>query len=375
MQLKTKIGVLIFALLGSIYFLSVRGNIEISDTYFSIETAKSIVANHSLSADGCRIGYCYKSKKDGQLYSRFGLGLAFIFTPLVYLGKTIALSANVPEDKLIYFLISFYNIIFGAGACVVMFYLVRFFGNSNRSSLVMALLLGLGTFCWRYSAWDFSEAAQMFFLLSAIYCVLKNSPKSLAAGGLLFSCLLLLKILYIIYIPIFILYIFLKNRLDVKNASKNACLFFLAAMLGFGLTLFLNYLRFGDILQFGYGLEANNFYLSGIKEHAVKLLYWLDKGVFIYNPLFILGAAGYFYLFKLFRKEAIFFISIIALNFILTSMWYGWHGGSSWGPRYLVPVAPLWLLPCFFFLNKKGTIKIIFITIAFISILIQGLSI
>ena len=374
-QTKTKIGFLIFALFALIYFLSVRGNIEISDTYFSIQTAKAIVTNHALSAEGCQPGYCYQSQKDGKFYSRYGLGLAFIFTPYIIVAKTIALFTSLPENRLIDFLVSFYNIFFGAGACVVMFYLIKFFGNSDRDSVIMALLLGLGTFCWRYSAWDFSEVTQLFFLLLAIYCILKNSLKSLSLGGLSFACLLLVKTFYLIYLPLFILYILTNNRRNIKNAFTYAGLFTAIALAGFGLILFLNYVRFGEILEFGYGLEANNFYLSGIKQHSARLLYWLDKGILIYNPLFILGILGYYKFSRLFRKEAFFFFAIILINFLLTSAWYGWHGGWAWGPRYLAPFAPLWLLPCFVFFHKKGLIKTILIALIFISVLIQGLSI
>ena len=375
MQKKIPIGLLIFCLISLIYFLSAKGNIEIPDTYFSIQTAKAIVTNHCLSAEGCRAGYCYKSKLNGKYYSRYGLGLAFIFTPYVLLAKNIAAFTGLPENQLIDFLLSFYNIFFGAGACVIMFYIIRFFGNSNRISLIMALLLGLGTFCWRYSVWDFSETTQMFFLFLSIYCFLKNSLKEVGLGALSFSCLLLLKALYMLYLPIFLLYILMKNRKNIKGLLIRASIFIFITLLGFGFILFLNYIRFGELLEFGYGSEAGNFCLSGIKEHAAKLLYWLDKGVFIYNPLFILGILGYFKFFRTFRKEAAFFISVIALNFILTCMWYGWHGNSSWGPRFLVPVAPLWLLPCYFFFYKKRLVKAILILLIFLSVSIQGISI
>jgi len=375
MVTSVKIGLLIFALVSLSYFISAKGNIEISDTYFSIQTAKSIVSNHALSAEGCRPGYCYQSKKDGKFYSRFGLGLAFIFIPYAMLGKVIASFTGLPADQIINFLISFYNIFFGAGACVIMFYAARLFGNSNRNSLIMALLLGFGTFCWRYSVWDFSEAAQMFFLFLSIYCVLRNSIKSLSLGGLSFGCLILIKALYMVYLPIFLLYILAKNRQRLKDSLTHSGLFLLIVLMSFVFILCLNYARFGKFLEFGYGLEVNNFFLSGIKEHGARLVYWLDKGIFIYNPLFALSILGYSKLINSFRKETLFFVAIILLNFMLTSMWYGWHGGSSWGPRYLVPMAPLWLIPCFVFFNKKRVVKIILVSLIFISIIIQGLSI
>ena len=372
---KLSIGFIIFILISLIYFISAKGNIEISDTYFSVQTTKAIILNHSLSAEGCRGGYCHKSEQDGKYYSKQGLGIAFIFIPYVLLGKTMAILTSLPEEQLTNFLISFYNIFFGAGACAVMFYIIKFFANSNRVSLIMALLLGLGTFAWRYSIWDFSEAAQMFFLLVSVYGVLKNSIKSLTWAAISFCCLFLLKASHLAYLPVFLLYIFIKNRADSKNVFKYLGLFFFIIILGLGFVFLLNYVRFGNIFEFGYGLETNRFYLSGIKHNSSKLLFWLDKGIFIYNPIFILSILGYYKLLKIFRKESILFLSIIALNFCLTASWYGWHGNQSWGPRYLLPTAPLWLMPCFIFFYKKGIIKAMLILFIFISLLIQILSI
>lgn len=374
-QSKVRPGILIFALFTLVYFLSAKGDIEITDTYFSIQTAKAIVSNHSLSAQGCQPGHCFKSQKDGNYYSRSGLGLAFLFVPYVLAGKLLALLTGLPEGRLIDFLISFYNIFFGAGTCAIMFYIAKFFKKSEKVSAVMALLLGFATFCWRYSVWDFSEAAQMFFLLLSIYLVFKNTPKSIVLGGLSFCCLLLLKTLYLGCLPVFILYIFARNKAAIKNALTQAGSFLLVSLLGFCFILLLNYIRFGEIFEFGYGLEANRFYLSGILRYAGRLLYWLDKGIFIYNPLFILGILGYYKFFKSFPKEAVFLLSIIMLNFFLTSAWYGWHGNWSWGPRYLVPTAPLWLMPIFVFFHKKGIIRSLLISLICLSVLIQILSV
>ncbi len=30
---------------------------------------------------------------------------------------------------------------------------------------------------------------------------------------------------------------------------------------------------------------------------------------------------------------------------LLISRYYQWFGGGSWGPRFLVPLLPLWILP------------------------------
>jgi len=372
---KTHITALIFTLFTLAYFLSVKGGASITDTYFSIQTAKAIISTHTLSAPDCRAGHCIQSPKDGKYYSRSGLGLAFLFVPYVLAAKVIALATGLAENRLIDFLISFYNIFFGAAACVIMFYLAKFFRNSDKASLALALLLGFATFCWRYSIWDFSETTQMFFLLLSIYLVFKNTPKSLILGGLSFSFILLLKILYLGCLPIFILYIFIRNKAVLKNALAFTGAFLSTALIGFFLILLLNHLRFGEWFEFGYGLESGKFYLSGMLQHAGKLLYWLDKGIFIYNPVFILGILGYYKFFKLFPKEALFLFSLIALNLFFTSAWYGWHGNWSWGPRYLVPTAALWLMPIFVFFYKRGIIRFLLISLICVSVLIQLLSV
>jgi hypothetical protein len=57
MNKTTKSAILIFCLLCLIYLLTAKGFIEISDTYFSILTAKSLVEKGSLSIDEYRGGW------------------------------------------------------------------------------------------------------------------------------------------------------------------------------------------------------------------------------------------------------------------------------------------------------------------------------
>ena len=52
-----------------------------------------------------------------------------------------------------------------------------------------------------------------------------------------------------------------------------------------------------------------------------------------------------------------------------------WYGGWCWGPRLLVPMIPLWLLPLYFFLQKKGVIRIMVILLVLLSVSIQVLSV
>lgn len=375
MNKTTKSAILIFGLLCLIYLLTAKGFIEISDTYFSILTAKSLVEKGSLSIPEYRGGYTLRSP-DGRSYSKYGIGLALIFVPYIIAAKFIAHLGAFPEELVTNFLVSFYNIFFGAGTAAVFFYMLRkFFNASLRTSAITALVLGLATIQWRYSIWTFSEAAQCFFLTTSVCLVLENTRYSLLTASLSYAFLILISAANLVYIPLFLIYIWIRNKETSRKAVGRVSLFLSFILTAVCLNLLLNYARFHDILEFGYGPEMGMFYPEGIRINIPKLLYYFDKGVFIYNPVFILSVTGYFKFFKLYRRETIFFISIIAFNLITTAMWHMWYGGWCWGPRFLVPATPLWVLPLYLFISKRGAARYIAIVFIFISLAVQLLSV
>lgn len=371
---KEKIGILLFILLSTIYFLSAKGFISMPDSNFSVRTAKALIKNHSLEikAKEHEEGYCYKTK-EGKIYSKYGILLPLLWVPCVVAGKAIAAFVSLPEERLTGFLISFYNIFFGAGACVTFFYFVRIFSQSNKVSLSMALLLGLATLCWRYSVSDFSEVTQMFFLLTAVYCILRNSGRSLCFGSFLYGLLFLLKFINIIYLPIFIVFIYFKN--NKENKLKHILLFLSFVVVFLLAFFFTNYIRFHNMLETGYGKEATLFYLRTIPKNSIRLLFSFNKGIFIYCPILLFAILGYLKFFKSYPKETMLFCGIIMLNLLFYASYIGWHGDWSFGPRHLVSVVPFYLLPMFNIHKVKGFCKLAILVLIFISFAIQFSSI
>ncbi len=361
MQSKNKIPLLLFFLLATIYFLTAPGYILIVDSYYSLYTAKAIVGNGSL-----------RINTTGAIYSSYGIGLPLLWIPYVIVGKAIGALTRLPKDILINFLISFYNVFFGAGACVFMYYIVKTFNASNKISIVMALLLGLTTMCWHYSVIDFSEVTQMFFLLVVICFVLRNTYKSLTVATIFYGFLILLKAIYVIYVPFFILYLFTKNKKRISSKSLTKIFLFLFCIVISTLAIFiLNYYRWGHILNFGYS-ASDRFSIKFLLTQTIPLLFSLNKGVFVYSPVVLLGIFGYINFFRYYRKESILFLGIIMGNLLFHAS-YIYHGSLwCWGPRYLVPMIPLYLLPLYIFWEKKRVmVRILLIFFISISFLIQ----
>ncbi|UCG35522.1 MAG: hypothetical protein JSW17_01605, partial [Candidatus Omnitrophota bacterium] len=71
---KRQIGLLILITFSLVYFLTAKGHMEVSDTSFSVRTAKAITENHSFSIEIDNEGekaYVYETK-DGKYYSKYG---------------------------------------------------------------------------------------------------------------------------------------------------------------------------------------------------------------------------------------------------------------------------------------------------------------
>ena len=72
------------------------------------------------------------------------------------------------------------------------------------------------------------------------------------------------------------------------------------------------------------------------------------KSFFLYNPPAIIGLLGIRYLFKHHLEIAILFIILILSHILFYSPWNSWHGGNSWGPRFLLLILPYLILPAGF---------------------------
>jgi hypothetical protein len=52
-------------------------------------------------------------------------------------------------------------------------------------------------------------------------------------------------------------------------------------------------------------------------------------------------------------------VAIIVYVFVVYSKWWAWHGGWCWGPRFLVPVIPLILIPAFAGQERMGRLWVV----------------
>jgi hypothetical protein len=333
-----------------VYLFSAKGYTEGLDSTYSVQTAQEIVAHGQLAipyAAGATL-----RGPDGKSYSKYGLGLPLYYVPWVAVADALSKHIGLPAPELTGFLLSFANIPFAVLTLILFCKLLKLFEVNGTYAWLLLLGLGLGTLMWRYACYDFSEGMQMGLLILAVYGVVRGSPKAIACAGVGFGALFLVKLVFVAFFPLFLLYLFIRPE-NLRHRIRNAALFTFPVLLADCFLAWMNAVRFGNPLESGYGNEGHQFFPFQLWHTIPQLLGSLDKGLFIFCPILLLGIFGWKEFALRYRPEAILCGGLLLGNLVLLGAWYGWDGGWCWGPRFLVPLIPLWLLPAAFWLAGR----------------------
>lgn len=337
------------------YLFSAKGYLEIPDSFYSIETAQAIVTRGQLEIPYAA-GYTSQGS-GGRSYSKYGIGLPLYYLPVVVAGDALAHGPGVPAEQLIGFLLSFANIPFAILTLVVFDRLLRQFAAPRAFTVICLLGLGLGTLAWRYACYGFSEGMQMGLLILTVYALIRRTPRAIFAGAIAFAWLFLVKQVYVAYLPVLLAYLITRPE-ELWSRIRKTALFVAPFLLAVAFDLWLNYVRFGSAFESGYGSEAGQFYPLQIWRTIPLLLGSLDKGLLIYCPILVLGFFGWRAFARQHRAEAILCGALLAVNLMAAAAWHSWEGGWCWGPRFLVPAIPLWLLPAAFLYEWRRSGKL-----------------
>ena len=363
------------SLLCLILILSAKGHLEIIDTEYSVRTALALIEDGSMlidAVDPVVLEIAPKINETDKIYSQYGLGLVAIFLPIVSVGKLISLILAIDQRIIIDFLISFYNI---PPAILGLYFfrsiLVRLGTSKSKANLCM-LLLFCCTGYWKYSVTDFSEITQVAFLLGAINSLLTEKHTKEKQVSFWLAILVMLKLAYVVLIPIFLGYFVTRNyeKDNLKPLGKKLFNFslFLIPMVLFLASI--NYFRFGNIFETGYG-SGISFSLHNFKRDWFDYLYSMQRGILPFNPILICAFISWFFI----PKNKRFFFSFVGLLiiswFVLMSSWVSFQGGWCWGNRLLIPIIPLILFPIAFLNFDIKIFKYLLFIFIPLSILIQ----
>jgi hypothetical protein len=104
------------------------------------------------------------------------------------------------------------------------------------------------------------------------------------------------------------------------------------------ISLWWNWARYGSVWDSGY-----------VETERFNALWWFGvggliggpaRGLIWYSPALLLAIPSARLFWRTARPVFIFCVAISLLYILVYGKWYMWHGGYSWGPRFLVPILP-----------------------------------
>ena len=271
----------------------------------------------------------------------------------------------------------FYGPIFSALSTGVFFLLARSFGFAIKTSIIITVLLGLSTFLWAYSQTSLNAVPFTFFILLGLLLYKKyqmcGSYRFLTMCGISFGLAFLTRndaILFIIPIFVFLLIGIAKKNYRVKSFFS----FVIPVSMSYVIYKILEFVRFGprtdpDTALVAPAQIANAAFSNPYFLQIFGILFSPGAGIFVYNPVLLLSFIGFYDFYKKNKSDCLLIIILSLIMILIFSSSNYWHGFNGWGPRYLVPILPLLLLPIAASIEKR---KSLFFKISLISLGVIG---
>ncbi len=377
----------LFLFLLSVYLVTYSPRFHSSDGLAMFSLAESLVRRGDWDTDQIRWMGLQQGTfgLDGHLYSRKGAGVSLLEVPLAWLGLI------VPAWGAATTVLLFNSLVTAATGALLLLYLRRL-GYDDFTSLAAGLTFGLATLAWPYAKTCFSDPLAGLCLLGAALALLRFRDQGRALDVFWTGLALAIAVATryanaVLIIPFFALLVVQISRQTSNVKRQEAAVSnqlsavggpsgrlrsqrsgnlqslisnlqlptsnlqpLISTLLAFGAPLAVtaaaiavyNVVRYGNPFDTGY-LPQENFggdWLQGI----AGLLVSPGRGLFLYAPVLLLALPTLPALFRRHRAEAALAWSMIAAHLLLYGKWYMWHGGYAWGPRFIIPTLPFFII-------------------------------
>jgi hypothetical protein len=255
---------------------------------------------------------------------------------------------------------------------------IRRITDNALLSLLITLAISLGTPLYKYATAFYGHVpAAAFYCLSFLIWLQARQRRFLSLPMAFLSSLLLgltviteypAAALVLLLCPYMLYTLYQSRQLsDWRVYSLMAAAFAIPVCI----QLYYNYDVFGSPLTTGYSHESNEVFQAA---HAASFMGigWPDLRVFFYMtfqpalgiiwqaPVLFPALIGWVFMAKRpeYRPEMYFSLGTILSYILLISGYYMWWGGTSFTPRHIIPILPIFALPLAF-LPKKASIPIL----------------
>jgi len=287
------------------------------------EVAKSIVEDGDVAINR---GVVWKGR-DGHFYSPYGIGLSLLAIVPYVVVRPIARMTSEPESVLQAGVAALMPVIIALLAAAL-YQLSRRLGATWRSSLLVALGSVFGTYLLVYSKDFYGEPLAALCLVLSVERAVARRP---GLSGAAAAAAALTRPQCFAFAPL------LLWRLHSDGgwvAVRKAAPTILASVV---ISLAYNFVRFGDVFNFGYSTELPQGFTNPFLSGAAGLLLHPKKSILLFAPISLLLPFALRFVWKTQRTGFWLLTGNLVITFVISAKWWDWGGGWVWGPRLLIP--------------------------------------
>jgi hypothetical protein len=231
-------------------------------------------------------------------------------------------------------------------------------GTPSRTALTLALLLGGATMLWPYGTTFYSEAwqAAAFAWAAALLLDARRDAPRAALKVVIAAALLavagLTKVTSLVFAPGFVVAALCDRPQPWRTRMQVAMVLSAGIAAAAAVQIGWNLYRFGQAFEFGYDwiesipeLPPRLFLLTELPRGLEVLLLSPGKSIIVWAPVLVLSLAGAR---RFARMEPAIAAGVgvsAAVGLLFFAAYLFPEGGYANGPRHLVPIVPLLLLP------------------------------
>ncbi|HWB80613.1 MAG TPA: hypothetical protein VG755_36875 [Nannocystaceae bacterium] len=368
----------------ALYLWTAPGRILFPDDEIVYQTTRALYERGALDIEGIpkRTGEL-KGRPDGTFgwapgrnakrYGFFGHALSLVALPAYAIGKVVAARAPEPWRHAIrsdhYFLhprspqqdwprlvVSLTNVLVTAATVVMLLRWLVALGFALRIATIVALVYAVGTTAWPYTRTFLSEPLSAACLVGALWCIAElhrggaGAVRWALGAGVFAGVAMHTHVLNLVALPWLAAaaIVPMARPLRVRVIAAGLA----PAVVALALLLFGQWWRFGDAFESGRYDHYSWWIAPGVG--AMALLFGPGRSVFLFSPPLFAAVLGVREWWRRMPVLACCVLGIAASRWLVVAMRSDWWGGWSIGPRYLVPVVPLLLVPLAIVLERAG---------------------
>lgn len=307
---------------------------------------------------------------DGRLYLTLPPGLALASIPIGVLSVVAENRSKVPENaneaparrnlaevraKPSAFFIGLINPLVSALLIAVFFWMVSKIADSVDWAAFLSLMLGLSTIVWPYSTTYWTQPSATVAIFSSFVLLARSveadRPVLAVSSGLLAGFGFLTRFELLFVVPWFVLFVVLSRHPSARRRGEILIGLLGPILIAIAALMTWNHYRFGSVLDTGafHQKTLGAAFRADLSLSLPANLISLSHSIFVFSPPLILFFFGIHSFFKRHRAMAVTTIGIVATGLVLYSKFVFWDAPGSWGPRFLVVLTPLMLLPAAMF--------------------------